>query len=162
MSPSTEASSRGVTATFGVLPLTILAPHLVWRSLFALYPFGPSLEVFASSAPLFESNREESSHGLLLPFRGTEAGQLNRIGIEFRESSAFHELLSPSAYSRPGEATYPQVFHNLGYVALLGFLNLPALCSSPDLPALFRAGPAPGVLPFKASFLQRAACVRHT
>jgi hypothetical protein len=48
----------------------------------------------------------------------------------------------------PSESTPPRLA-TTGYVPPTGFLTLSTACSSPERPALFHAGNAHGVLPFR-------------
>jgi hypothetical protein len=65
-------------------------------------------------------------------------------------------FLSPSAFSRWRPATYPRGYQPPGYAAFSAFRTLPRPSSARHLPALFHAGPAHGVLPFRVSLHSRS------
>jgi hypothetical protein len=63
---------------------------------------------------------------------------------------------SPSTFSRQRAATYLPRLPALGYGAFSAFLTLSRPSSAPCLPALFHAGPALGVFPFRADSTREA------
>lgn len=65
------------------------------------------------------------------------------------ETTVSLAVFSPSAFFRNRAATPPDRDHLPGSVAFSAFLTLSRLFSTRDLPALFHAGPAPGVPPFR-------------
>jgi hypothetical protein len=72
-----------------------------------------------------------------------------------RAYGASHEVSSPSAFS-PHRAAACDRACLTRPLASSGFLNPSTLSSAPCLPALFRAGSAPGVAPFRACHLPRS------
>jgi hypothetical protein len=150
-----EPASHGVARSFGVDVRFVLAPTLVECLPLVLHRCRLDLRVLARNGCLAVFTASANSHGLTLSYRVLQTpSRRPSLTVAASSCGSFQaappmRFFAPSAFPRSRKQLDDAVCLAASH-APSGFLNLPTLCSSTCLLALFRARSAHGVVPFRA------------